>query len=42
MSSNNIYIRKAIQEDLDAVMQIIKSCTEDMISKKFINGMINT
>ena len=34
MSSNNIYIRKAIQEDLDAVMQIIKSCTEDMISKK--------
>ena len=34
MSSNNIYIRKAIQEDLDAVMQIIKSCTKDMISKK--------
>ena len=34
MSSNNIYIRKAIQADLDAVMQIIKSCTEDMISKK--------
>ena len=34
MSSKNIYIRKAIQGDLDAVMKIIQSCTNDMISQK--------
>ena len=34
MSSENIYIRKAIQRDLDAVMEIIQSCTNDMISQK--------
>lgn len=34
MSSKNIYIRKAIQGDLDAVMEIIQSCTNDMISQK--------
>ena len=34
MSTKNIYIRKAIQEDLDAVMEIIQSCTKDMISQK--------
>ena len=34
MISKNIYIRKAIQGDLDAVMKIIQSCTNDMISQK--------
>ena len=34
MISKNIYIRKAIQGDLDAVMEIIQSCTNDMISQK--------
>ena len=34
MSTKNIYIRKAVQEDLDAVMEIIQSCTNDMISQK--------
>ena len=34
MKSEKVFIRKANLEDLDLVMQIIKSCTQDMISKK--------
>ena len=34
MKSKKVFIRKANLEDLDLVMQIIKSCTQDMISKK--------
>ena len=34
MKSEKVFIRKANSEDLNTVMQIIKSCTQDMISKK--------
>ena len=34
MKSEKVFIRIANTEDLDPVMQIIKSCTDDMISKK--------
>ena len=34
MNTENLSIRKAITNDISSVMEVIKSCTIDMISKK--------
>ena len=34
MNTENLSIRKAIKNDISSVMEVIKSCTIDMISKK--------